>query len=884
MINRIVVLIFTLVFSIALYAQTETLLVEGVDKTIEIKFLTENKSAADEAIIEFVAKAKAIPSHAAVLSYQVKEHRKIVKNNNKLQLQLSIGNFVFPDEVNYLNFNINKFLHPSLISYTYIWADENDKVLETNSMVNESFKNGSFLLKKNVVNTSSASSFKLYLSAVSFSFSDADRSNLETFMNKVDGYYDADARLNLLEQEMDKIRNDSIEMLETFRQIAIDNIKALNQIRSERYSSKLALDTKDPIQFKSHFGKVEVRNRELKKSLEKTIDNMHITYYLKGKDWLKWNDPAKARSFFERSIAEKSNYPPPFYELAQLDFNEKKYEVAIDSCAFILNTLKPDTDTRYSAVKLAESVITVYISEINLSIEQGEFILAMEKLTRCENYSKSIPGVKYFSEFDEIQGKLFKAYYLDLVKETTKAIEKKQLRQAQFNIDSLAEFRHVHRTYILNPEQEHLLLKELYSAWVNEGKEYMEKNVPDSSLFAFTQASILCHKHEVVYCTDELTQLIQQARISQYAFMVLQADNLISEQFADSALLMLEDAEKFRSQNNLKKNEQADELYLKAQQLKYADLIKIGEAAFNENKSREALAYYDEASAIIKSNAIIADTSFSTKVEMAATNYIILLCIQGETLVEALQLANARQKLNAAENLYNYYSITDSETAQVIASLKEKLQSGKCEKIQYSYNIQIIAAKKFIDQKEFIFAAQALDKAKRLSFTNKNCSLADSANRRLSNEIRTMLHYQKQMIKINELLDAKDYSDVIDEYIGLTTFYTDSCTTNFEIEHKDFYNYIFTHSDLGLIDYSVRYYTSEGKTDTALILLNELYSREYIASWSKQSQTVLGMQLALTDLEINPEADPKMKVLDYTKANKWYNNLKKAYLREWKTR
>lgn len=883
--QRLIISTFLFFFSFVLFGQSETLLVQGIEKNIEIKYAAENKFDPSSRIIELLARAKSLPVKATTLTYNVKEHQKIEKINNNLQLQLSIGNFVFDDDPSYQKFSIKSFLTPSIISYTYIWADENNNIIKTETISKKSFKNGSFLLKENVVNTFSSNVFKLYLSDVSFGFTDDDVKKLEAFMALVDGYYNADARLSLMEQELGKVRKDSIEMLETYRQQSIDNIKVLNQIRSERYASKLDLDLNDPIHFKSHFGRVEVLNRNSKVEIEKTIDNMYVTYYLKGKDWLNWNDKIKAKSFFQKSIAEKSNYPPPHFELAQLNFDEKNYAASIDSCSMILTKLKPDTDTRYNAVKLAESVIYVYINEINTNIEKGDFVQAMEQLVVCENYSKSIPGVKYFEEFNTIHGKLYKAYYSDLVNITSNQIEAKQLKEAHFNVDSLAQFRSLHSTYIQSPEQEHVLLMRLYAAWVEAGKTFINNSAPDSALYAFTQASILCNKYEVVSCTDELIPLMQQARVAQYKNMAVLSEKLIQEQWADSAIALLNEADIFCKQNNLEKNDRIDSLYLKAQQLKYVELIRSGDLAYEENKSREALAFYDEALSIEKTYRIEPDTALSDKIVLAAHQNIVLFCIQGETFVEAMRIDDAMLKLQAAKNIYTYYKLEQNEESTVaIAALQEKLQTGKCEKVQYDYNIQLIASKKFIEQKEFIYAWQALEKSNTISRTNSDCNVADSVNKRLSNEIRPMLFYQKQMIQIKEQLNKEEFRTVIEDYVSLSKFYTDSCKNNFGVSHQNLYNFIVTNTNSGLIDYSVRYYSEMGKTDTALVLLNELCSRKYIASWSKESQILVGTQLAILDRETESETpiDPKVKVFDYTKYNKWYNYLKKAYLQQWK--
>ena len=95
---------------------------------------------------------------------------------------------------------------------------------------------------------------------------------------------------------------------------------------------------------------------------------------------------------------------------------------------------------------------------------------------------------------------------------------------------------------------------------------------------------------------------------------------------------------------------------------------------------------------------------------------------------------------------------------------------------------------------------------------------------------------------------------------------------------------MFTSKYTGLIESGVKYYTRLGKPANALKLLDELYRRDFEPAWAKECQTELGVKLAQKDYQEHPEANAKLKVLDYTRGDKWYNNLKKAYLQEWKNR
>jgi hypothetical protein len=612
---------------------------------------------------------------------------------------------------------------------------------------------------------------------------------------------------------------------------------------------------------------------------------MHITYYLKGNDYLKWGNKDMAKVLYLKSIQEKADYPSPYVGLAQFDFDSKNYQAAIDTCRKVLVNMKPDTDTRYQAVKIAEAVIYVYLEEVKQQIANKEFDAAMQRFEAVKTESRGIPGVKNFQEFSGIQELLYKGYYNQMVELAKDALLKRNFLSAHHKIDSMADFRQQHSNSIINPSQEHILLKELYAKWVEQGKAQVANNYPDSALFSFMQAKLLCKRYEVVYCTEALDNDIFEAVKKQYIQYCDKAEIAIQEQLADSALTLLSLAKRLNREFTLPKYEKYDRLLIEASQLKYAELITEGDDAFAKNKMREAMAFYQEALEMEKQVQLNVDAILPAKIREVAKNQVLQYCVQVESLVDAMNLPDASHKLVDAKRLIaNYKLETDSEISEAIAKVVALLNQGKCNQALFDYNVQLTASKKFIEKREFIYASQSLEKANVLVKQHPDCQLDASVYSNMYNDISAMLHYQKQMIQIDTYIEDKEYSDAVELYVKLSKFYNDSCDNNFGIAHKKIDDYFISHPNTQFIDFGVRYYVDLGKIAYAMELLDTLRRLDYISGWSRASQEALGEQLALLDIEKNPEQDPKIKVIDYTKNDKWYRFLKKVYLQQWKNR
>jgi type IV pilus assembly protein PilF len=60
-------------------------------------------------------------------------------------------------------------------------------------------------------------------------------------------------------------------------------------------------------------------------------DKQAITYYNLGIVYLKRNDPAKAKEYFMKSIAEDSSYCPSHFRLGVFSYQKRKFKEALDS-------------------------------------------------------------------------------------------------------------------------------------------------------------------------------------------------------------------------------------------------------------------------------------------------------------------------------------------------------------------------------------------------------------------------------------------------------------------------------------------------------------------------------------------------------------------------
>ena len=816
-----------------------------------------------------------------LLSYKLELESRIVRMGGRLLITIDNKSFKLNTECKYKGFSISKVLEPDVFKAEFVLLSGDGNEVKRWSVENEPFEREKNMIRHYYDEEEPLSNCKLRVVSVELHFSKTGVREADEFITLIDDYFNTDAHLKMIEQELDAICVDSVETLEQARQQTIDNVAVFNNIKSRQYDTKLDLAAYNPIDLLGHVSRVEQTNRDIKKKLEYSLSHMWETYYNKGMDWLKWGKGDKAEDMFVSSIKAKNNYAPPHYQLALMDFDSELYSKVLDTCARIVTDMNPDSDTRYNTIKLAERVIYIYIDSVSQFIEKKDVDNGFRMLSVCKDYCRRIKGVRNFEEFDKLSAQLYSTIHAKLISQAQNFFNDKDLRQSTLFADSAANLRAEYPNFDIDAKAESKLLNDLYLAWIAYGKSVsMEK--PDEALFAFDQATIICRKHAAVNCTDELEKLAFDSRTHKYMQMLTEAKSSLDDNYPDTALEQLEEAEKYRQTWGLKKIALADELQVEVYQQKYDGLMCEGDNAMASKQPREALAFYAAALAINKSQPIVADTAWTTKNRNAAILYVVNLCSLGISYANMLQMGKAGQQYQTALAVAEDSKITKvSEVQTALADLSAALNEGECSEAWFDYNVQVGAAERLIKQKEFLKARLSLSKAAGIARANYKCNLTDSVVLMRSKDIETICQYEQMVNSVQPMLEQKEFQQALETYVAATEFFNDSCNNKFGINHKPVYDYVLENQYSGLVDAAVIYYAEINELKKSLNLLNELCKRYYEASWARDSQDKLGMELARRDFREHPSADPKVKVLDYTHGDKWYNGLRKAYLQEW---
>ncbi|RLD63001.1 MAG: hypothetical protein DRJ01_04880 [Bacteroidetes bacterium] len=883
MLKKILILSTLILFFVNSFSQSLNIYNDISEKQSVVEYSDTELNSINNKIIKQLSQSIPSPLQDTKLSFSYLLGSSINQKVTKILLKADISKIKLVGTFQYKGFIINDVLYPNKIDFKFKWIDKNENLIKSKTLSDVVFKSGKKIVNLSFIDTNNVKGSKIEISDISLVFDENNEEKFNLKLNTIDSYYDSDVRIKIANQNLDKINLDSLNLLNDYLRLIDETHQTIKNIKSLRLVSKLSLQTNDPITLMSKLSKLKLRNEKLKKDIQHVLKNMHEAYYKKGVYYLSVKNPLEAEKYFNKSLEVKKNYPPSLYQLAKIDFGNKKYEKSLTTLSMVLNTLKPKTDTRYDCVKLSEEIIKIYIADAKQLTDDKDFENAFRVLEKCTNICDSINGLNCTKPIEIEYKHAHHGKYQNIIDETEIKISNGDLSQAEKLIDSAQVYQKNYRKYIINDEALFIVYNKLYDAYYAQGSSLNKEKKYEEAFNNLKKSKVICTDYYAVECSEGLSVQIEISVKGIYKNMILSAQQIFDSNDVDSAYQIIQKAEKYRAFYNLDKDDHFDILLAKINHKQYLNLIAQGIKFYENEKSEKALNNFKQAQKIEEKYSYEHNKSLDTLIHKSARMLLLHRIRQGEKEVLKNNLFEARKFSSTAKTIQENYKVeNDTIIQQRFEELNNKIFSKDCKNSQLKYNVQFNSALHFIEKKNFIEADNALNKAIKISNENSVCHIITINALNKKQEISPVIKYQKMMLGIDKLIDENSYQGAIKEYLTAEKFFAENNISKFGLEIETLFNFIKNNETLNFVNFAVKYYTNNNNYDNALILLNNLSAKGYERSWAKNNQTLLGTQLAIRDFNAKPEANYKTKLIKYTKNNKWYNSLKKAYIKQWK--
>ena len=429
------------------------------------------------------------------------------------------------------------------------------------------------------------------------------------------------------------------------------------------------------------------------------------------------------------------------------------------------------------------------------------------------------------------------------------------------------------------------LVNLIYNSYMDKGSALMNEKSYQQALDVFYKTRDLCHSIPGFYCSENLARNISQSKHGIYQSFLDNARNFLKNGDLITAEKEVNKAMDYYNANpsEIKSNSDAIALLTEIKNQEYLKHITQGKIQLRSKNYTGAFKTFQEAESLEGKYNISKSAELPDLLKQSAKPVILSDIKNGMELVMQNRIDEAKKIVVLSYNNQNTYRLTDDkDIMKQLEELRKKIFTKECINAQNEYDIYIGNARNNISNKYYLLADNDFGAAFKVTENYPDCMIDKTEALNLKNSIQPAIDFLKNLLEIDDDVKTKKYSNAIAVYIETEKIFNEeNLNTHFGLTMMPMLDYI-AKQENSFVIFSVNYYTTVKRFENALKLLDMLKSRGINLKIVKNEQKILGTQLAIRDHAANPSEIYKVEVLEYTRSDKWYKNLKKYYVKQWK--
>lgn len=711
---------------------------------------------------------------------------------------------------------------------------------------------------------------------------------LNDFMNwskMVDDYNLAIKDVNDRIIEINKIPND-FEVLSNLNQIELNydyntfakkNIELINNIQKSQFYISLNIQNSDNLGLSKKIDELYNKSIKLQNVTENVIEQLDLIYYNKGNLMYQKNLINESILNFNKSIDINPRFSPSYYMLSYIAFGKNDF-AASESYILKVFELGGDPKLMNEATNLANNLYSNYINFAKNSINASKFENSLIWLNKSEYLCTKIQSIKCTEELYQLFVNVHSSIMNQKFTLCDNSINTNNFDEAIINIDDAIFYRKQNIKYLQDVQPIVNISTFLYTKIINAGKIKLNEKNFQAALDLFYKAQNFCSKSEFIKCSEDLNNLIITTKNQKYENMIIEAQTKIDKNDLNSAEETLLLSESYRKENNLQQSPKYQLTYTNLKQKQYNQSIASGNSLLKSNKYSDALNQFEYAIEIEKNNKIQINSKLADYIKNAAKQLILEKINFANQSLQSNNTQQARIYLQEAQNLINSYTLENDKTvSEALNNANSKIFNQECINAKNNYNQKYVLAQNKILEKKFVDANSFFNSAIAIATQNLECNINYNEVQNQKARIADAVEYETLVYKAEESYTKRNFESSMLNYEKASSVYYDkNIETRFGLIHKSFENFI-KEKDLDFIYYSVGYFISKENYDEAFKFLDELRKKSYNSKKTKDYQRLLSEKLAVRDYLKENNLNPKLKILEYTKNDKWYSEFNKNY-------
>lgn len=754
-----------------------------------------------------------------------------------MQVYAALENFLVEGETSYKGFDMAEFLRPTAIKFN----------LKLMSGLNKFKREWPFqevaiggdpapIANFRQVDSTNFRLDKLHMTNKAFIYKAASQALFDSRISLIDEYYQADAELGVLYDQLLALHPEDLEALPQMDAQLGQLESRIQNIASKNYEQQLNLGPQqDPVNFVPRFADVMQLAGQLRQQVTANLAQLPALFYQRGMDKLANGNLNAAVSDFNESLRLDPGFAPAFFQLTKMDYDAGKIDLALPSLLRILREMNPDPNTRAASLQLLEDYQQRTVAGAKIANDRGAFQDALNLLDPTFGLCNEFPALNCHAKFDYEVTRAHQGMYKALLADARKALDQGQLKEAENAAQAAVDFHLAHKSSIPDGVDAERAIDEvhrrMYNKMLSDAGAFLNQGQPEAADPIVLDAIAFQQSH---------SRAIPSARLA----------------------LQLQD---------------------RVNQGRYQKLVATGRSELSAKRWAASLRSLESALALEGNWGIVADPAVFQDARSAARGVALDKFREGASMAKNNRLADARRLTTEATGLVDKYDHgSDPEIMQLKDSLQGAIFNQECMNAQSRFNGIVAEAEGHRSMRKFIDADLAYDRAIQAARESNACNIDQGPAMAGKRDISSAAAYQRKMQDVYKKVERAMYRDAIQGFQDAGRNFQSAQLSDMGLSHSSLFDFIQGSGRFEFIIHGAHHFMDVQQLEESLSLLRYLAQRGYPKSRTKSAQIRLGQELAMRDKPQDPGGNAKAKALTYTRGDKALKFVYKAFVKHWK--
>lgn len=776
----------------------------------------------------------------------------------------------------YRDFLIQKFLTPDQIKCKYEFT-HNDKGLTITDTINIANNQKNTLFPDESIKPENLNLDSFHYQLV---YKEKQKKDFLRYTQAIDQYYKDFPRLKEALVKVGGISFDNLNMLPIYSANLKEAENTLENLKERSYLNLLNLEQNDPLDFLPRFKNLRIGIAFKREKINNQLKNRDRLYYQEGLNYLD-SDTAISRSYFEKAIQTNTFFTPAYLELAKLDLNNGQLNSSAERIEYVLQELKPDTQTYRKIITFNDSLVQGFIDSAKKLIENENFNQAVNVMERAKEFCHNTPEYECSSEVDKTLSNARYGIYNAYISVVRKALERKKPEMALEYIKRVNHYQKENSQSIISTNT----VKDLYTSvaglFAEQAQKILDSEKYEKALSHLKKADELCKSED---CKSKINTNLSIAYQGIYEQQLKKADNAFQQENFNKAKHFVRQADEYLQNHKdfLQTSLQRDTLKEEIDYKIYRKNLKKGYQLLSYDKPETALKKFMNAKNLLSQYDYKKNDTIDSLIRVSAKPVILSEINKGKLKVWGEKFSEARDILDKTRSNSKKYLLTDNEQIQdSIKVFESKLRMKFCQSIQDTLKHYKEQADLSMSKANYLLARQNFKKIISKASEYEQCSFEIKSVKQKLSDNQPIFKYTEMQQELDSLLKEKEYKALIRKIENMQKYFDNKNLQEEGLKDITLLYFCNKHYNPELKQYIIKWYLKRNKGYKALGILQTFNRQKTSPESVKELQKEIGKAIAKQDVQEDETMDYK-KQAQKLAAGSWYNFFRSAYKSEFR--